>query len=111
MKELNYQVSIINTYDPCVANRTIYGKKMTMYVDDLKTSHVDEKEVTKTTERIQSVYDKDMQVSQVNKHDYLGMDIDFTFPGEVVIKMTPLLNSVIEEFPEEIQGREKTLAA
>ena len=39
----------INPYDPCVANKMVNGKQMTViwHVDDLKVSHVDPKENTK----------------------------------------------------------------
>ena len=49
VKELNYQVFVINPYDPCVANCTINVKHMTItrHADYLKISHVDKKEVTK----------------------------------------------------------------
>ena len=38
----------INPYDPCVANKLINGKQITIiwHVDDLKISHVDRFEVT-----------------------------------------------------------------
>jgi hypothetical protein len=41
---------IINPYDPCVANKIIRGKQMTIcwHVDDLKASHV----ITKVMDRI-----------------------------------------------------------
>ena len=40
---------VLNAYDPCVANKTVNGKQMTVcwHVDDLKVSHVDPAEVTK----------------------------------------------------------------
>ena len=36
----------INPYDPCVANKLVNGKQMTViwHVDDLKVSHIDPKE-------------------------------------------------------------------
>jgi hypothetical protein len=40
---------VINPYDPCVANKVINGKQMTVcwHVDDLKVSHMEPEEVTK----------------------------------------------------------------
>ena len=37
----------LNPYEPCVANKTIGGKQMTVccHVDDMKVSHVDPKKV------------------------------------------------------------------
>ena len=39
----------INPYDPCVANKMVNGKQITViwHVDDLKVSHVDPKQNTK----------------------------------------------------------------
>ena len=38
----------VNPYDPCVANKMVNGKQMTIcwHVDDLKVSHVDKNAVT-----------------------------------------------------------------
>ncbi len=40
---------VINPYDPCVANKVINGKQMTVcwHVDDLKVSHMEPEEVMK----------------------------------------------------------------
>jgi hypothetical protein len=40
----------LNPYDPCVANKMVNGKQLTVigHVEDLKLSHVDKNEVTKT---------------------------------------------------------------
>lgn len=39
----------LNLYEPCIANKMVNGKQFTIiwHVDDLKLSHVNEKEVTK----------------------------------------------------------------
>lgn len=39
--------SIINPHDPCVANKAVTGKQMTIvwHVDDAKASHVDSQEL------------------------------------------------------------------
>ena len=48
----------LNPYDPCVANKMINGKHMTItwHVDDLKISHVNAREVTKIIEWFKSIY-------------------------------------------------------
>ena len=49
VQDLESNLFILNSYDPCVANKTINGKQMTVYwhVDDLKVSHIDPNEITK----------------------------------------------------------------
>ena len=48
----------LNPYAPCMANKMIEGKKMTVlwHVNDLKVSHVEPKEVTKFMEWLESIY-------------------------------------------------------
>jgi hypothetical protein len=36
---------------------------------------------------LKSIYGQDMRVSLGKKHDYLGMDLDFSVPGEVSVAM------------------------
>ena len=48
----------INPYDPCVANKMINKKQMTVvwHMDDLKVSHVDSFEVTNFEGYMSSIY-------------------------------------------------------
>jgi hypothetical protein len=71
-------------------------------VDDLKLSHVDAKVVEDTITWLKSIYGEDMRVSLGKKHDYLGMDLYYSFQGEVKVMMVDYLKRVIAEFPEEI---------
>ena len=113
VKDLEYQRFTINPCYPCVANCIInVNKNKTPWnVDDLKISHVDKKEATTTIEWLQSVYYNEMQVSLGKKNNYIGMDLDFTFPTEVRMTMTYLIKTAMEELPEEIQGRATTPTA
>ena len=103
----------LNPYDPCVANKTINGKQMTItwHMDDLKISHVMENEVTKIIDWSKTIYGN-ARVSRGKVHDYyLGMNLDFTDKGKVKISMVPFLKKVIEDFPEVITGSAATPAA
>jgi hypothetical protein len=68
-------------------------------------SHEDENEVTKIIKWLKEIYGDDMRVSRGKKHDYLGMDLDFTVAGELRATMIPYLKCVINDFPEVITGR------
>ena len=72
----------------------VNGKKITIiwHVDDLNISHMYEKEVTQITKWMKSVYGKYIWVSRVNKHDYLGMDLDLSVQGEGRVTMVDCLN-------------------
>jgi hypothetical protein len=43
-------------------------------------------------------------MSRGKRHDYLGMDLNFTVKREVQVTMIPFLKGVITDFPEEITG-------
>jgi hypothetical protein len=52
-----------------------------------------------------------MRLSRGKKHDYLGMDLDYSVLGEVKITMVDYLKRVITEFPEVISGGATSPAA
>jgi hypothetical protein len=52
-----------------------------------------------------------MHVSRGKKHDYLGMDLDYSVQGEVKVTIVDYLKRVITEFPEEITGTASSPAA
>ena len=61
----------LNSYDPCVVNKTINGKQFTItrHVDDLKLSHVDKEVVDEMINWTKSLYGNDMRISKGKKHD------------------------------------------
>ena len=105
----------INPYDPCVANKMINGRQMTVvwHVDDLKVSHRDSREVDKFIEFIKSKYEDDagkVKVTRGKKHKYLGMTFDYSVPGSVRIDMNDYIESFLELFPEDVYGSAATPA-
>jgi len=93
----------INKYDTCVANKIINGKQCTIiwYVDDLKISHLDPAVVTSIIDSLNKEFGKEapLTVKRGKKHEYLGIDMDFTTPGKVVFTMIPFIEQIIEETP------------
>jgi hypothetical protein len=98
---------IINPYDPCVANKIIRGKQMTMcwHVDGLKASHI----MTKVMDRIiqylrheyKSIFkdgSSEMVVSRGKVHKYLGMDLNYTVLGKVKISMFDYIEEILKAF-------------
>jgi hypothetical protein len=75
----------LNPYDPCVANKMVNGKQMTVcwHVDDLKVSHVDGLELTKFVLKLAKIYGDQITVKRGSYHDYLGMDLDYSLSGKV----------------------------
>jgi hypothetical protein len=80
-------------------------------VEDLKLSHVYTKVVDNTITWLKSIYGEDMRVYRGKKHDYLGIYLDYSVPGEVKVTMVDYLKRVITEFPEEITGTASSPAA
>jgi hypothetical protein len=97
VKDLEMEGYELNPYDPCVANKIVAGTQFTVtwHVDDLKLSHVSSDKVTNTIEWLKSIYGQDMRVSRGKKHDYLGMDLDYSNEGEVKITMINYLKEAI----------------
>ncbi len=106
----------INPYDPCVANTIINGSQMTIcwHVDDLFIGHKDPTVVTSLLNWLARRYDTDdkkLNTTRGNFHDYLGMNIDFSTPGEVSFEMTKYIDKIISAFPEKITGVSSTPAS
>ena len=103
LKEIGFE---INLYDPCVANKLVNEKQMTVrwHVDDLMISHVDKGEILKFVKCIKDIYGDNLVENVGKVHDYLGMTFDYAFGGEVQINMCKYLSSIIADFPEQITG-------
>jgi len=106
----------INPYDQCVANKIINDKQLMVcwHVDDLFLGHEDPAVVSHFLGWLATRYDTDdkkLNVVRGPKHDYLGMNLDFSTPGTVQIDMTPYINKIVAAFPEKITGVQSTPAA
>ena len=107
---------VINPYDPCVANKMVNGKQMTVcwHANDLFIGHEDPKVISNFLNGLGDRYDtadKKLNVVRGPRHDYLGMNLDFSTSGEVKIDMKPYVTKVISSFPEKITGVQTTPAS
>ena len=107
-KDLKDDSFIVNPYNPCVANQLINDKQhtVTWHVDDIKSSHIDPKVNDKFHDWLEMKYG-DEEIGKVKStrgkiHDYLGMTLDYTSPGEVKIDMTKYVKDMVRDFPEKI---------
>jgi hypothetical protein len=98
---------IINHYDPCVANKIIEGKQMTIcfHVDDYNLSHSKKKVMDTMIEYLHQEYESifedgigAMTVSRGKLHKYLGMTLDYTVRGQVKIAMFDCVDKIITAF-------------
>ena len=83
----------INPYDPCISNKMMHGAQLTViwHFDDLKLSHVTTYENTKFVEWLHKIYGKELTVYQGKNHDYRGINLDWSYNGEVTVSMIPYL--------------------
>jgi hypothetical protein len=81
----------LNPCDPCVANKTIKGKQMTIcfHVDDCKLSHrspkVTDQMINWLRREYESIFEDglgEMTVSRGKVHTYLGMTLDYMVRGQ-----------------------------
>mmetsp|Transcript_11837 Transcript_11837/g.17121 ORF Transcript_11837/g.17121 Transcript_11837/m.17121 type:complete len:448 (-) Transcript_11837:440-1783(-) len=98
----------LNPYDPCIANRSVNSKQHTIlwHVDNVKASHVDWKvndEFAKWCKMKYGDGKNPVKVLRGKKHYYLAMILDFeTTPGAVVVDMKYYVESMVKEFPEQL---------
>jgi hypothetical protein len=104
-----------NPYDSCVVNKMINGKQCTVawHVDDLKISHVETTVVDEFIEMMEQEFGKEAPLSKSRGkiHDYLGMTLDFSKPGQVTISMIDYLKMVLSDIPTSMVGEAATPAA
>ena len=100
---------VLNPYDPCVANRTVYNKQHTIcwHVDDIKSSHVQPKVNDEFHIWLRTTYGQDgigeVKSSRGLRHDYLAMIFDYSVPGSLRLDMCNYVKSMIHDFPYKIK--------
>ena len=94
----------VNPYDPCVANKMVDGKQLTIrwHVDDLMASHVSAKALQAFCDWLDDKYGDDelghCKIDKGPKVDFLAIIFDHSVPGQVTIQQFEYLQSMVEEF-------------
>ena len=52
----------------------------------------------------------ELEISQGKIHDYLGMILDFTTPGQLTVQMFNYINRIVVDLPKDMIGTSMTLA-
>jgi hypothetical protein len=106
---------VANPYDSCVMNKMVNGSQCTVlwHVDDLKISHVDDSVIEGVLETLNNRYGNEtpLTVTRGDIHEYLGMTIDYSTDGKVMIRMDDYVENMLEEVPEDMSGTATTPAA
>ena len=113
-KDLEREGFLFNPYDPCVANKYVRGKQLTVlfHVDDVKVSCVHKDTVDNFIQWVDYMYgdpDKPIRVSRGKRHDYLAMILDYTEPGKVKIDMRYYMKKMLTEFPVKLKTTETSM--
>jgi hypothetical protein len=94
----------------------INGQQMTIcwQVDDLFMGHRDPAVDTDLLQWLLNCYsttDKKLNVTCGHRHDYLGMNIDFSLKGTAKINMIPYIGKILAAILEKITGLSSSPAA
>lgn len=104
-----------NPYDWCVVNKEINGKQCIVlwHVDDLKVSHINDPVLEEQIKLIEGEFAKEapLTIRRGNIHDYLGMTLDYSQDGKVLITMLDYIQGILDEVPESFLGKTPTPAA
>ena len=103
----------LNPYDPCVANKMVNGKQLTVtwHVDDLKISHFEEAEVDRLISYLKTKYGDNLSEQEGPVVDYLGTHIYYPGDGTVQFSQIPYLSKILDDFPEQITATKSSPAA
>jgi hypothetical protein len=103
-----------NPYDSCVVNKMVDDKQLTVawHVDDLKILHISAKVVDDFIADLNSEFGKETPLSKSRGkvHDYLGMTLDFSVPGQVMVTMIDYIKMICMDLPKGMIGTAATPA-
>ena len=95
----------LNPHDLCVANKKVNSEQLTIcwHVDDLKSSHINPKVNDEFLQWIKDTFGQlgEAKMTQGPLHDYLGMTLDYSVPGQVSINVSHYVKKMVKEFPQE----------
>ena len=105
----------INPYDCCVANKQVNGKQLVVmwHVDDLKLSLQDPMVLDALLQDLNATFGKEapLVTNTTKRHDYLGVMLDCSKPGQVTVDMHAYIDGILKEASEEMLGVATTPAA
>jgi hypothetical protein len=105
----------MNPYDPCVWNKMVNGKQITIifHIDDLMMSHKSPNIVTLYIRKLEKEYARrdPLTVMRGKLHEYLGMTVDFRTKLQVSFTQYDYLKKLFNDLPKDMLGGLKHTAA
>jgi hypothetical protein len=101
----------VNPLDPCVFTKPCADGGQTtvcFHVDDALATSPDQAELDKLVADMKAAF-RELQVTTGDVHEYLGMKLDFSIPGQCEATMQKYIADILEEF--EVTGLARTPAA
>ena len=108
LEKLGYTM---NEYDPCVFNRwTESGLQSTVFfhVDDGIATCEEEAELDKLERELRNEFGGELNVTRGKRHEFLGLLLDFSQDGVVIIKAPRLIGEILKDF--EVSGTSRVPA-
>ena len=106
-KHLQDKDFVCNDYDMCTFNKMVNGNQLTIqfHVDDLKASHHDPDVLRDIVNWLRKEFGKEHQLTEnIGKlHDYLGIIINYSIKGKLVLTMFDYLEDIIVECPNDLK--------
>jgi len=91
----------MNPYDSCIANKIVDGLQITVawHVDDLKVSHKKNMALEDFAKLLNNEFGNETPItaSYGKQHEYLGMTLDYSKPGEVKILMSNYIKLILHD--------------
>ena len=115
VKSLKSKGFKLNPYDPCVANKIVDGKQITVcfHVDDCKLSHENPRVIDKTIDWLRNEYETIFEdgsgarkVHRGKTHKYLGISLDFSHKGKCIVTMHDYVDGIIKAWDEAVARHE-----
>eukprot|EP00977_Amphora_coffeiformis_P004081 scaffold820_cov158-Amphora_coffeaeformis.AAC.1 len=89
----------------------VIGSQMTVswHVDDLKVSHIDSKQVDTFLQWVKDTYGAigEVKTTRGKVHDYLGMKLDYSVPGQLSVNMVDYVETMIAGFQDHLPTSSK----
>jgi len=89
----------LNDYDKCITNKLINGKQCTIiwHVNELKISHVEKIVVEHIINKLNKKFGEycPLNLSRGKRLEYLGMTLDYTTKGKVMLSMYEYMDKMV----------------